>query len=303
MSSRSKTLTWALPIVGLTALVAGTGMVVQNRPVSPEEVPPREPPTSPSVSNTGVSSNASSYIGAVGTSEPAGEPIAIAAHTSGVVESVSVNVGDTITAGKPLFIVDTTRARTEVALKQTEVTVAEQDLASLRSMIPPLRAALTSAEASVESAAADRRAAEADLADKQNQQRIAESVSDPRAISTEEVDRRRFAAQQAEARVSTASARIAEATARVAEADAELSRLVNPDSSDGPEILAAVARVERARRELEKAQADLDLLTVKAPADTRVLQVNIRPGEFAPASVPTEGLVVLGRTGPSHLRV
>ncbi|MEL6741889.1 MAG: HlyD family efflux transporter periplasmic adaptor subunit, partial [Planctomycetota bacterium] len=40
-----------------------------------------------------------------------------------------------------------------------------------------------------------------------------------------------------------------------------------------------------------------------SPVAGRVLQVNIRAGEFAPASVPIEGLVVIGRGGPVHLRV
>ena len=31
--------------------------------------------------------------------------------------------------------------------------------------------------------------------------------------------------------------------------------------------------------------------------------MNLRLGEFAPAAVPTEGLVVLGRLGPGHVRV
>jgi len=42
---------------------------------------------------------------------------------------------------------------------------------------------------------------------------------------------------------------------------------------------------------------------VHSPVDGRIIQINVRPGEFAPASVPAEGLVVIARKGPSHLRV
>ncbi|MEM9559303.1 MAG: biotin/lipoyl-binding protein [Planctomycetota bacterium] len=301
MSRRSKLLTFGLPLIGGAALLAGTGMVVENRPVAPEELPPRPPTTSPAVSD-GI--DVSRFIGAIGISEPRGEAILIAAHTSGVVESVAVAVGDEVAAGDALFIVERSRAEAEVALRRADVIVAEGELASLRSIIPPLRAGVRSAQAGVASAAADIRVAEADLADRENLVRIAESVADPRAIAAEEVDRRRFAASQAEARVATAVAGSAEAEARLIEAEAQLARYAAADSgADGPEIIAARARVTSAQRELDQAKADLALLTVRSPVAGRVLQVNIRAGEFAPASVPSEGLVVIGRGGPVHLRV
>ena len=46
MSRRSKLLTFGLPLIGGAALLAGTGMVVENRPVAPEDLPPRPPPPS-----------------------------------------------------------------------------------------------------------------------------------------------------------------------------------------------------------------------------------------------------------------
>lgn len=301
MSTRSKILTWGLPLVGVGTLLMGAGLVVNNRPVMPEESPPRQPTTAPTnIAGTDVSS----FIGAIGTSEPPGEAIAVAAHTSGVVTSVDVNVGDPVQVGTSLFVVETTRARADVALREAEVEVAVSELASLRASIPPLRAAVRSAEASLASARAELQVAESDLADRENLLRIATSVSDPRAIAKEEVDRRRFAVNQAEARVATAEATVEQAQALVTEAEAELGRYIDAESgADGPEIRAAASRVEQARRSLARAEADLELLTVRSPVEGRVLQVNVRPGEFAPASVPTEGLVVLGRAGSAHLRV
>ena len=301
MSNRSKILTWGLPIAGAASLMLGTGFVVKNRPLTPEETPPRQPTTAPSAM---ASVDATKYIGALGTSEPPGEAIAIAAHTSGVVTEVLVGVGERVKAGKPLFAVESSRAEAEVALRRAEVDVAERDLASLRASIPPRQAAVRAALAAVESANADRRSVEADLADRQNLLSIATGVSDPRAISREEVDRRRFAVQQAEARVATAVAAIARAEADLAETEADLSRFITRSSGeDGPEIAAAASRIVQAKRSLEKAEADLALLTVRSPVTGTVLQVNIREGEFAPASVPSEGLIVLGRSGPVHLRV
>lgn len=304
MSNRSRLLTWGLPLVGLSALVMGTGLVVQNRPITTEETPPRQPTTAPSADDATALADSTAFIGAIGTSEPPGEALAIAAHTAGVITNVYVGIGDSVERGVPLFTVDTSRAEADVALREAEIEVATSDLASLRAAIPPLQASVQSAEASAQSARADLRVAEADLADKQNQLAIAQAVDDPRAISREEVDRRRFATAQAEARVETARAAIERADASVAAARAELQRFVDADGSgNGPEILAAESRVTQARRAVARARADLELLTVRSPVDGRVLQANARPGEFAPASVPTEGLFVLGRDGPMHLRV
>ncbi|MEL6498133.1 MAG: biotin/lipoyl-binding protein [Planctomycetota bacterium] len=301
MSSRSRVLTWGLPLLGIAALAMGTGLVIENRPVRPQETPPR-PPTSPPTDT--ATDEAQQYIGAIGTSEPPGEPIAIAAHISGVVTNVYVRVGDDVAEGDALFSVEDSRAAAEVAVRETEVAVALSEQASLAATIPPARAKVRSAEASLASAIADARAAEADAEDRRNLLRIATAVADPRAIAAEEVDRRRFAVSQAEAKLATAQAAVEQARAAVAESTAELSRLVDPTTSeDGPDLLAAAARTERARTLLTRAEADLALLTVSSPAEGRVLQVNIRPGEFAPASVPTEGLLVLGRTGSPHIRV
>ena len=301
MSTRSRTLTWGLPLVGLAALAMGTGLVIQNRPVQTEEKPPRPPTTAPSASDA---VDAMGFIGAIGTSEPPGEAIAIAAHTSGIIAAVHVGVGDRVSQGSPLFTVETSRAEAQVALREAEVEVAVSDLASRRASVPPLRASVRSAEASAQSARADLRVAQSDLADKQNQLAIARAVTDPRAIAKEEVDRRRFAVAEAEARVQTGQAAVERADASVVAAVAELQRFTDPTSGgDGPEILAAESRVTQARRALAQAYTELDLLTVRSPVDGQVLQLNARAGEFAPASVSSEGLVVLGRAGPWHLRV
>ncbi len=301
MSTRSRVLTWGLPLVGASTLLMGTGLVVTGRPVVPEQSPPRQPTTAPYEPND---SAGTSFIGAIGTSEPPGEAVALATHTSGVVSKVHVTVGNVVMPGQPLFTVDPTRANAEVALRASDVDVVTHELDALRAMVPPRQAAVRSARASLAAAHADLLVAEADLADRRNLLSIATAVSDPRAIAREEVDRRRFAVTQAEARVATASAAVQRAQAGVSEAEAELERYAEPQTgADGPEILAAVARVAQVRRSLARAQADLDLATVRSPAEGRVLQVNIRPGEFAPAAVPTEGLIVLGGTGPTHLRV
>jgi len=42
---------------------------------------------------------------------------------------------------------------------------------------------------------------------------------------------------------------------------------------------------------------------IRAPIDAQVLQVKVRAGEYAPASVTATPLVVIGRAKPLHVRV
>ena len=301
MAGRSRTLTYGLPSVGAVALAAGVFLVVSNRPVATAEPPPRAPVAAPDASGdapplpgdggaaAGLSGEAAGFIGAIGVSEPPGEAIAVAAQRSGVVTSVSVSVGDEVAAGDPLFAVESRPAERAVALAEAEVAVAEAEVATLLGRIPTREAAVKAAEAQLEAAAADRN-------DAANRLKVAESVTDKRAIAAQEVDERRFAAQSAEARVAAAEADRASALA-------ELRLLEEEDGGGGPELRVARSRAEQARARLADAQTELDLLTVRAPVDAEVLQVNTRPGEFAPASASAEALVVLGRVGPGHVRV
>jgi multidrug resistance efflux pump len=299
MKRRSLLLTWGLPAVGLAALFGGAVSIAASRPHRPPEEPPRPPAASPAAAGL---TSATVFIGAVGLVEPPGEAIRIASHTGGIVEAMLVAVGDRVVADQPLFRVDTRRAREELAIRARALAVAEAEFASLEATIPPARASLAAADANLIAARAALGAAEADAADRRNRLRIAESVGDRRAISAEEVDTRRFALEQALARVAEAQAAIALAEARRVEAVARLALLTLDDDTEGPELRAARARIDRARGDLAQAELELELLTVRAPTDGTVLQVNLRVGEFAPSKDLETGLVVLGRSGPRHVR-
>ena len=88
-----------------------------------------------------------------------------------------------------------------------------------------------------------------------------EKVKDPRAISTDDLNKRRFA------------------------------------------VMAAEARLANAVAEVKAARVDIDLLTVRATIDGEVLQVNIRPGEYAPSGVTAQPLILLGSLDRLHVRV
>jgi len=67
--------------------------------------------------------------------------------------------------------------------------------------------------------------------------------------------------------------------------------------------LDARAAVDSARAALDSARTTLELHTVRAPVAGEVLQVNVRPGEFAQAGRLADPLLRLGTPRPYHVRV
>jgi HlyD family secretion protein len=129
-----------------------------------------------------------------------------------------------------------------------------------------LQAQLAVRRAALESARSRVAEAEASLGDAQSQLRRVEAV-DPRFISVEEASKRRYAVQLAQARANTARAELGVAQAQV-----------------------------------DETLANMDREVVRSPVDGQILQVNIRPGEFAPAGVLPTPLLVVGET-KQQLRV
>jgi RND family efflux transporter MFP subunit len=165
-------------------------------------------------------------ISGTGIVEASSRNISIGAHLPGIVARVHVKVGERVKAGSPLFSIDDRARLADLAVREARVREAEANLQDLRAQL-----------------------------------QIAEKVKDPRAISTDDLNKRRFAAQAAEARLANAAA------------------------------------------EVKAARVDIDLLTVRAPIDGDVLQVNIRPGEYAPSGVTAQPLILLGSLDRLHVRV
>jgi RND family efflux transporter MFP subunit len=165
-------------------------------------------------------------ISGTGIVEASSRNISIGAHLPGIVARVHVKVGERVKAGSPLFSIDDRARLADLAVREARVREAEANLQDLRAQL-----------------------------------QIAEKVKDPRAISTDDLNKRRFAAQAAEARLANAAA------------------------------------------EVKAARVDIDLLTVRAPIDGDVLQVNIRPGEYAPTGVTAQPLILLGSLDRLHVRV
>ena len=128
-----------------------------------------------------------------------------------------------------------------------------------------LRATLASMQAQLEAMEATLRSEKVLTADAADQFRRADRLERQQVASDDERTRKKFSLESMEARVAKSEA----------------------------DIKAASAQVELARTNLE-------ILTIRAPRDGTVLQVNVREGEYA-GTAPTDPLMILGDT--DHLQI
>jgi len=165
-------------------------------------------------------------ISGAGIVEASTRNISIGTHIPGIVSRVYVKVAQRVKTGNPLFSIDDRARRADLMVREAKVLEAQAILQDLKAQLV-----------------------------------VVENVKDPRAISIDDLNKRRYAVQAAE------------------------------------------ARLENAKAETHAARVDLDLLTVRSPITGEVLQVNIRPGEFAPGGVTAQPLILLGNLDRLHVRV
>jgi multidrug efflux pump subunit AcrA (membrane-fusion protein) len=271
---------YLLPLVAVVAFTFAAVQMTKAQQKAPPVAPPVEPAKSPF----------KSQLAGAGIVEPETENIAIGTHLPGVVEQVLVRVGDTVRPGQPLFRLDERQLRSELQVRLANLENARAALSKLENQprpeeLPPLRAKLAEAEAN--------------LADQKSQLvRLRRSGA---AVSEDEVTRREAGAAMAAAQVEKAKADLGLTAAGAWQPDKQV---------------AAVA-VRQAEAMVEQTKTEIGRLTVSAPrlrwdtgtsptaadaTEFKVLQVNVRPGEFV-GTVPGNALIVLGTVGRLHVRV
>jgi len=284
MAKRSKLLLIGLPVAAAIAAIGAVMSISRSQPKVVSLSPAISPPVQPQVTKASLG-----FIGAAGLIEAKDQEIEIGSHTSGVVSEVLVKPGDRVKAGDPIFVLDERAAKGNLALRRAELAAAERQRDQLIAREESLKAQRAAAVAAA-------KAARAEMEEWADQVRSAEELlqrGGNNAISQREVTRRRNAQRSAQGRLE-------EAQARINEIDAELALIAQPN---GASLAVANATVDQARRAVERAEVDLALLTVRAPIDGTVLQVNVRPGEFAFAGTLATPLAVLGNLDPLHVRV
>lgn len=257
-----------IPLLAIAGVVLAVITVVQGSRPPEAQAPVVAPPTAPY----------EAFVAGSGLVEASTQNIAVGTPVAGVAFEVNAAVGQAVKAGEPLFRIDGRELDSQVRVQEAALRVAEAQLAKLKlgtrpEQVPPVRARVVEAESV--------------LADVEKQYAIYAKVADTGAVSEDETSRRRFAVQTARARLE--------------EARADLQLL--EAGTWAPDITVSEAQVESARAQLEYIKTELDRRTVRSPIDGKVLQVNLRLGEFAQAGALSTPLMIVGGMNPLHIRV
>lgn len=255
----------ALAIVGMLFAVYSVVKASKPAPVPPPYAEPARAPFAAFVAGAGLIESSTRNIG-VGT------PV------SGIVEKVQVKVGDKVSKGAPLFVIDSRELQAELLVRQAQVRATREQLERLRQLpraeeLPPLVAKVHEAEQG--------------LADARAQYDMINSAALGEAAGREEIVRRRIAVASAEARVEEAKAHLA----------------LTQAGAWKPDLAIAQAQLESAEAQAAAAQVEIDRRTITAPVDGQILQADVLPGEFAQAGVTSRALVQIGATDTLHVRV
>lgn len=274
--------TYTIPILAIAGMGMAAFTVVKSSKPQIALPPVSEPPSTPF----------SSSVAGSGIIEPSTQNIALGTPVPGVVTSVRVKAGDAVNAGDILFTLDDREIRATLAVrqaalasKQASLNVAKARLEALKAYprpesIPPAQAKVAEIEAL--------------LKDAEDQFAKWENVPDRRAVSEDIVNQKRFAVITQRARLDAAKA------------DLDLVKA----GTFKPELDAASAQIDEAQAAVAAAAADIDAANVeldrrviKSSITGSVLQVNVRPGEFAQAGPLSTPLMILGGAAPLHVRV
>jgi multidrug resistance efflux pump len=259
---------YLLPFLAVAGVVFSVYTVLKAQQVPPPAQPIVEPPTRP---------DRVTMIAGSGLVEARRENIPIGVNLPGVVTEIYVKKGEKVQAGAPLFRIDDRDYQAQLKVRQAELASAQAQLHKLIAAprpedVPPARAAAEEAQARMNDA-------EAAMA-------RTERLFQKQMVAASDYDKDRYAFSAAKATYAKAKADLERTLAGTWKEDIEVAR----------------AAVDLAASQVDNIQTNLERLTVRAPMDGQVLQLNVRLGQYA-AFAWKEPMIVLGDIQRLHVRV
>lgn len=257
-----------LPICAGVGILLGVIAVIISSQTPPTPDIPFAPPTPPY----------EHFIASVGVVEASSEDLLIGTPFGEIVEEVYVDSGDFVKEGDPLFKLNTLllRARLAEAKAAYDIAVAnyERQLALPR-------------PESVPSARAKMQAMEANFLDYLSQYELVEKIENPKAISRDLYNQRKYNALEAKYQFMEAEADLNLLLAGAWIKDLEIYR------AEKKKALAAVKVVEE----------EIYRSTIRAPVSGVVLKVNIHVGEYAQTGELVTPLLIFGTIEPLQIQI
>lgn len=225
---------------------------------------------------------------------PAGKPFPRSLSGLGIVESYDLNVivspfragritdvwvreGDSVRKGQVLYRLEDADLRAQWASQRADAQAKKAYLDMLKHQPRP---------EDVAPVRADFERAKANYEDLLSQLQKYRAVRDPRAISRTEMNQKQFAVLVAQRQMKQAESNLKKLLAGAWKYD----------------IQQAEADYQSALAKAEQTQVQVNQSVIHAPRDGRILQVNIRPGEYLSAT-PADPPVLLGNPDKLQLRV
>jgi len=216
-------------------------------------------------------------ISGVGIIEPKSGNIYIGIPFNRIVKKINVSVNDKVKKGDILFQLDHQDLTAYLRIKQKEY---EKTLANLHKLEElPRKEDLIIAQEALKKA-------QIALNESKVQYEMANNLSNPRAISKQEHDKRFYRYQQAEAELGEQEAKF------------EKLKAGTPQS----ELKIALHEVEQAKAAVEATDSKIQSTYIKSPIDGTLLQIKIHEGE-TPSSDPAKVAMILGDIDEINLRV
>ncbi len=264
----TKRLSWIIPLLGV-ALIA-VWVTVSARRVAHEKAL-AAPPTAPYENS----------IAATGIVEASDRNYNLAPPTSGQLSALYVKENDIVHRGDRLYTIDDREQRTIVEQAEANVAKARASVQTAQADILTQQANVNSAKAAVDTTRAtfDDAAQIADRNEGLHKDGIVSDQANMTSAKTRDADDARW--KQAEAQLKQAEAQLHNAEASLTEQQANLQTMIA--TRDQQRVL-------------------LDKMTVHAPADGKILQVNNRVGEYLSSTSGTSP-VLFGDTDSLMVRV
>ena len=255
-----------LPLIALGGFGFAVYTIYAREPIKQSE-PLTQPPTQ---------SKYRKFIAGSGIVEARLENIPVGAAVPGVVWEVFVKVKDRVKKGDRLFKIDDRDVKAELAVREANLASAIANYRRLEAA--PQSGDIATYEAAVEESRAKVNDTEAASA-------RTERLYQRQMGTASDYDKDRYA--------------FAAAKANLSKAIADLNRLKVTWEADKQVSKAAVAMADA---QLESTKINLDRLVVRALGDGEILQMNVRPGQYA-VSMFNQALVVIGDSRRLHVRV
>ena len=236
----------------------------------------KDPPLEPLVPHIHIPFQ--SYISAAGVIEASSDNISIGTSVNRIVDKVLVTAGSKVKKGDPLFQLEDQDLKADLHARDVAYKIAMAKLQKLEALPRPEDA--SSAEAGLKKA-------EIDWNEAKIQYEMVQGLQDTRALSQQEINRRRFNLEQSEAQWQQAKANLNKIKEGTWQPDLDIAKL---------ETIQAKANIERM-------QAEIQRTIIRSPIDGIILQVKIHEGEL-PSAVAAKGpLMVVGDTDEMYLKV